>query len=389
MLTVPSDVIVQLDNPSGMWILFNVFTYDTLAVETNTLEFISFITDGKTSKRINNIFAQDSFRVYDVSFFSNYRGLLADPTRRIRNRKNWPTAQILDCDALLNLLEKHHIIIEDQNQYEKLFQIKKSILDSKHLGNFHQQLGQYLFTEKRENPDEWWFRQKFAKDGVELKDTLYKEIQGVYLNSFFQRRFNSSHSVIDLGCGPGYYTNLIGKTGAKVLGVDPSKYYITEAKKNFSNTATFRVSEIGVLGKLDWVKSRSFDFVFMSDALLFYFVSYQPNKKNNIHVLFSDIKRILKPGGRFFSVEPSGVFWLRPWLGEENRPFTILTEYRNKRFRVAPNTGEIINSFLKNGFTIRDMKELYVQKYLSKTGSRASHFGSEFPLWWFFELSVE
>ena len=127
----------------------------------------------------------------------------------------------------------------------------------------------------------------------------------------------------------------------------------------------------------------------MSDALLFYFVPPDPKQKPFLDALFSGIKKILKPGGRFFSMEPHGVFWLRPWLGEEKRPFTVLTEYRNKRFNVTPNYNELINAYLKGGFKLIDFKELYANPGFAKTDSRAACFANEFPLWWFFELEPD
>ncbi len=384
-MRIPSDIIIQPDS-SGNWIIYNVFTQNTLAVDNNTIALLGLIAKGEAMPEIKNKYSQMAFQARDIEIFSNYCGLLADPTRRIRNSKDWPEPKIMDVLAVIDLLEKKNFIVSDENKYKELFQPKKSLLDNSHLGNMHQQLGQFLLLNKHENPGDWWVKQKFNEDCSELKNTLYNAVQGNFLESFFKERFNSSHFIIDIGCGAGYYTKLMGRTGARVLGIDPNPKYISTAQRNSSKNVLFKVSEIGNPGNLSWIESSSADIIFMSDALLFYFISPDPNKKQDINILFSEIKRILKPNGRFFSVEPSGVFWLRPWLGEEEKPFTILTEHRNKRFNVAPNHAELINAFIRGRFIIDDFKEIGVNEKFSEIDRRAAYFAKEFPLWYFFEL---
>lgn len=386
-MRISQDIIIQSDR-SGFWILYNVFTFDTLAVATEALQVLGLISVGKTLEDIREIFGNVIFQIYEIGTFSNYKGLLADPTRRIRDLKNWPKPKALDISALIIHLEKNHFLISNESKYNSIFGHKTSLLDGEHLGNFHQQLGQKLFIERRVDPAKWWVEQKFNKE-YNLNNTLYKAVQGYFLESFFNKKFNDSHFIIDIGCGIGYYSKLIGKTGATVQGIDPNEEYVRTAMKDCPENISFKVSNIGIPGALDWIESQSADFIFMSDALLFYFVPPNPNQKQEIKVLFSDIKRILKTGGRFFSMEPHGIFWLKPWLGEEERPFTILTEYNNKRFNVSPNYGEIINAFIDEGFIIRGFKEINVDKEFEKTDRRGTYFAKEYPLWWFFELEPE
>ena len=126
----------------------------------------------------------------------------------------------------------------------------------------------------------------------------------------------------------------------------------------------------------------------MSDALLFYFISPDPKKKYEIQNLLASIRRVLKKNGKFFSLEPHGVFFLKPWLGEKENPFTIITEYNKKNYDITPNLSQLINSFIRGGFILRDFKELYTDE--GKIEDKvAEFFAKEFPLWWFFELEVE
>ena len=387
-MKVTNNLIVQPD-ASGNWILYNVFTQNTLAVSSEVMGVLSLICQGKSEAEIKKSYKGKTFEIWDIETFSNYEGLLADPTRRLRDYKDWPNSEKLAVLDLIERLEQKRVVIHDEAKYSSSLELKTSILDTDHIGNFHQQLGQKLLIEKRIDPSDWWVNQKFAPGYGDLKDTLYKAIQGKFLRTFFESRFKPSDSVIDVGCGIGYYSKLMGRTGASVLGIDPSVSYIEIAKKGAPKNVSFKLSEIGSPGATDWIESGSFDYVFMSDALLFYFVSPDPRQKPDIKLLFSEIKRILKPQGSFFSMEPHGIFWLRPWLGEVDRPFTILTEYRTKRFNVAPSYGQIIKSFIDNGFIIKDMKELYPEKSFAEKDPQAAGFATEFPLWWFYELKVE
>lgn len=384
-MKIPNDVICQIHN-EGNWILYNVFTRNALAVTNESLQVLQYINQKKSEEEICSYFSKKDFDVWEIGKFLNYDGLFADPTRIIREMNDWPKVKVLKIKDFIELLKKNFIIINDETLYNNSFKPKISLLDREHFGNFHQQLGQYLLVEKREDPSEWWVKQKFTYDKKSIKDNLYKAIQENFLKSFFSRRFKSEHSIIDLGCGIGLYTKMMGETGANVLGIDPNEKYIEFAKKENRNNVNFRISKIGMPGSLDWIDSNSVDFIFMSDALLFYFVSPDPQEELNLDDLFSDIRRILKPNGRFFSMEPHGMFFLKPWLGENERPFTIFSEYRNKKFGIVPNISEALKSFIDGGFFIRGFEEIYVdEKFLNKD-KRAGHFAKEFPLWWFFEL---
>ncbi len=389
-LKVPKDVIIQL-HESGNWIIYNVFTQDSLAVTTEVISILSFFISNRGINDIALQYKKKEYIIWDINQFSHLSSPLADPTRINRNYENWPSPVKLDFFALIKLLETKHILIKDEAEYQQLFALKTSFLDKKHLGNFHQQIGQKLVFERKINPSDWWAKQKFNSDYTELNNTLYKAIQGSFLNSFFSSRFNSFSKVIDLGCGVGYYTKLMGKNGAKVLGVDPNEDYINIARRNSKENVTFKHSKIGGKGDLDWIPSQSVDFVFMSDALSFYFVpptyiTSDAKQRPDINILFYDIKRILKPGGRFISIEPNGLFLFRPWFGEVQRPFTIITEYNHPWYNVVQNYSQAIKAFVEGGFIIKDMKDLPVDAEFSKIDIRGTNFAKEFPLWCYFEL---
>ena len=130
--------------------------------------------------------------------------------------------------------------------------------------------------------------------------------------------------ILDVGCGIGYFTNLIKKISNNIIGIDPNELFIKEAQRKFK--ANFKI-RYWKKNSLKTFTDNSFDFIFMSDALLFYFYQVIEDPKIKLEFLLIDLRRILKKGGSFVSVEPNYNNWLLPWFGSSNRPFTTVTEY--------------------------------------------------------------
>jgi SAM-dependent methyltransferase len=189
-----------------------------------------------------------------------------------------------------------------------------------------------------------------------------------------------------MGCGTGYYSNRIAETGATVLGVDPSESYINTARQNAAGKVSFETRKVGYEGALDFIPSDSVDYVYMSDALLFYFTPALPNDTASLDILLRDIRRILKPGASFISVEPHFLFWLAPWLGDPDRPFTVINEYHDRKFGVAPNLSRFVQACAKGGFAVTWIEELYPDPDFESIDPRAYYFAREFPLWQLFEM---
>jgi SAM-dependent methyltransferase len=386
-MIIPNDVIIQ-SSKDGKWIFYNVFTRNSIVTATDVLEIISDVDSGIKIEDIIKINKDKKFKIWNIERFSNYDGLLADPTRIKRDVSEWSEPENCGIIKLLDICKQKYIIVDDYEKYLEIFQSKISLLDNEHIGNFHQQLGQKMLLERKINPDDWWISQKFNEDISDIKNNLYKSVQENFLKEFFQSRLSKNKTILDVGCGVGYYSKLMAKTNANVIGIDPNEQFIEIAKRNNTNVE-FKVSEIGNSDSLDWIKENSIDFVFMSDALLFYFVPPNPKQKYEIQNLLSSIKRILKKNGRLFSLEPHGLFFLRPWLGEIKNPFTIITEYDKKKFDITPNLGQMIKAFLDGGFIIKDFKEIYGNNKIEIGDKRAESFASRFPLWWFYELEPE
>ncbi|MFN8005640.1 MAG: ubiquinone/menaquinone biosynthesis methyltransferase [Terriglobia bacterium] len=106
----------------------------------------------------------------------------------------------------------------------------------------------------------------------------------------------SQHAVLDLACGTGDITFRLARSGApvRVIGVDitPEMIEIASRKKTQlgANQVEFEVGDITRLRFPD----NSFDRIT---------VGYGVRNVPDIHQLMSEVLRMLKPGGRFFSLD--------------------------------------------------------------------------------------
>jgi len=105
-------------------------------------------------------------------------------------------------------------------------------------------------------------------------------------------------TVLDLGCGPGFFSIEIAKLLAgsgKLIAADLQQGMLDRVRNKIRGTELERVVEthrceadrIGVVGRLDFV-------------LAFYVVHEIPDHD----ALFRELKTILKPGGRLLIIEP-------------------------------------------------------------------------------------
>lgn len=153
-------------------------------------------------------------------------------------------------------------------------------------------------------------------------------------------RVNSGDKVVDMGCGPGTALNYLPKD-IKYVGFDISDEYVAAAKKQYFSRkdAVFFVSSVhDLLGKDD-PRLIDADFVVCNGLL------HHLNDDETTEVL-TLANKILKPAGRFISVEP--VYLVHQskfsrWLMSKDRGCNIRTEQHWKNL-----IGSVFSVFTTN-----------------------------------------
>ena len=130
------------------------------------------------------------------------------------------------------------------------------------------------------------------------------------------------------------------------------------------------------------------DRVVLIDTFLFLFANtYQNVLFEHRDEILRNLARLLAPGGQLLIMDPHPL-WLCPWLGADDRPFGILTEYRHRRFKVSPNLEEVSGLLYKNHLRIRRVLEPDVDPAYAAVDPRAYAFLREVPQWWFLEVEA-
>lgn len=97
--------------------------------------------------------------------------------------------------------------------------------------------------------------------------------------------------ILDIGCGPGIYMEIIARMGGKVSGQDVSPQETEKALKRFKEKGFDATIKAGDATQRLLFEDNSFDAVFSAD--FFHFINYEDKNK-----VMSEIYRVLKPGGR-------------------------------------------------------------------------------------------
>lgn len=151
---------------------------------------------------------------------------------------------------------------------------------------------------RNEVDDPWPFYTLVARDAATDLDHRYGPLTG--------------QKIVDLGCGPGYYTRALRGRGADVTPLDNSEEEI------FLPGGPPEGWMLGDAGDLPF-EDASYDGAFCSNLL-----EHTPNTP----AVISEIARILKPGGWGYI---SWTNWYSPWGGHDMSPYHFLGPERGPR----------------------------------------------------------
>ena len=114
----------------------------------------------------------------------------------------------------------------------------------------------------------------------------------------FNGLIEKGQSIVDLGCGPGTFTidmaKMTGERG-KVFAVDLQEGMLKRVEK--------KAKKFGVKERIIFHKCSK-DKVGLTESIDFALAFYMLHESGNPESLLKDIFNILKPGGKFFLVEP-------------------------------------------------------------------------------------
>jgi SAM-dependent methyltransferase len=321
---------------------------------------------------------------WDRSHFSNADGLMADPTG-FGPRKG----EALHGRQLFEAL-RHARLMEtsDRADYLAFLGPQTSILDQEHLGTFHQAVGRFQLRDlRRKDRWRWWHDQKFSPDGRELAPGFYRWIQGHFFEKYFGAQNLQAARALDFGCGNGFYSARFSALGAKtVIGIDTSADLLEIARGNYPDIDFRLSSEQAIDETLGSLSTGSFDVIYMSDVLLFFFYDPKTQHRNDAALarLFAHFRRLLDRNGVLYLMEPNATFWLAPWLGAPPCPWTVVTEYRNHLYSVAPTVDEVVTVLGASGFAVTTFRHPEIQEQDGSIDPLAYSYARNFPLWDFY-----
>jgi SAM-dependent methyltransferase len=329
----------------------------------------------------------NELHAWDCTTISNLEGLLADPTCLIRDTLGEPS-RFGEVAAALKFLADRFILIRDLEAYHAYFAKRSSLIDQKHLGTFHQRIGAELLLRKKVDPDEWWYSQKFDPKTGRVRDSLYRFVQKEFIDGYIGSLDFKGSAVLDFGCGSGLASQLFATGGAQVTGVDPDPVALATAEREVGAGFQPIHLDFSAADPLSKLPPGPFDFIWLSDVLLFYFYPQDAGQPVLAPAeLLQQLANRLTDGGRLVTMNPHAVFWLAPWLGDDELPYTVITEYADRLYSVTPSLEELSVALEKAGLCICRIYEPRPGEGGREADPKAFHFAERFPVWWVFECA--
>lgn len=189
------------------------------------------------------------------------------------------------------------------------------------------------------------------------------------------RRLNGE-SVLDLGCGYGWYTDFFARIGANAVGIDGSEKMIGIARERYPNLK-FTLSDIE---KPLPYTDGCFDIVFSNQVLM---------DIENADFVISECERVLKSGGILYFGIVHPCFYDSKWLknAKDYRYAKVMERYissyrlTNEFWGTAHFHRPLsfyLNAAAKHGFTLKEVCEPVSYDGVTKNNELPLFFFAEF-----------
>lgn len=155
--------------------------------------------------------------------------------------------------------------------------------------------------------------ERFDEDLLEKRPIVAQLLQRAFEKIFPE----NAGSLLDLGCGTGFYFPLIAKHVTELTGIDVCQSMLDQAQhtidsRGLTNCRVFRSSALELP-----IQDHSIDVVHSWDFL---------HHVTDCSKVFAEIRRVLKPSGRYVAIEPNllnpSITWYHARRRSEWRLFT-------------------------------------------------------------------
>ena len=220
-----------------------------------------------------------------------------------------------------------------------------------------------MTTLQQWNSSSDWYDKNMGENGDELNRDLIFPVINDELGDI------SGKTILDSGCGSGYFTSLLAKQAKKVIGTDFAEEFIKLCRNKYGKIGNLSFETHNVMESMPF-EDNTFDSVISKMVL-----QYVPK----IDVFAKESQRVLvKSGSLIIAVDHpfnSQFYFAQSVAGKPNPKYPGLKDYfdssEQKKLSLwgkvelswYPKTiGNYINPFTKNGFTLENIIELPEQK---------------------------
>ncbi|MEO8412943.1 MAG: methyltransferase domain-containing protein [Ginsengibacter sp.] len=196
-------------------------------------------------------------------------------------------------------------------------------------------------------------KDKIAREDIEVVDEFHVRGAAVSLELAAEVGFDKDTLVLDVGCGLGGPCRMLAaKYGCKVTGID-----VTE---EFIRTAKLLSKETGLEDLTTFICGNALHLPFEKESFDVVWTQHVQMNIEDKHTFYSEIKRVLKKGGRFiyydiFSKNHEPVHFPVPWAMDKSLSFLmtvneldwLLTAGGFKKIETRDQTPEAVNFFTK------------------------------------------
>lgn len=228
-----------------------------------------------------------------------------------------------------------------------------------------------------ETKDQWqecWEKEIYSR-GRHLNLYPHHSVVSYVYRNYPSRSLRKDIRVLEVGCGAGNNLWFAAREGMQVYGIDGSSSAVSFAEQRFLEDHLEGNFCVGDFSILPWAHSH-FDLVIDRQSVLC-------NTKMVISKVFNEVKRVLRPGGRFFSM-----------IYSQNHPEIVNGEHMGDNSYCNFQKGYFVDCGIVHFCDYQEVVELYGNQFLIKNiehvmETKYTEDGLEVPLNAYWRIDCE